>query len=64
VVSGRAVATDRSMTGQVTISGLTITFKSDAGTTTSHTFLPVAGTPVTAFSVDADMFTRVGPPLW
>jgi hypothetical protein len=61
VVSGRAVASDRSMTGQVMVKGLTITFTSDAGVATSHTFLPVAGSPVSAFSVDADMFTRVGP---
>jgi hypothetical protein len=61
VVSGRAVATDRSMSGQVTVKSLTIVFTSDTGRTTSHTFLPVAGMPVSAFSVDADLFTRVGP---
>jgi hypothetical protein len=60
VASGRAVATDRSVTGTVSVKGLTIIFRSDAGST-SHTFLPVAGSPVSAFSVDADMFTRVGP---
>jgi hypothetical protein len=58
VVSGRAVASDRTMTGTVTIAGSTITFKSDAGPATAHTFLPVMGTPVVAFGVDADMFTR------
>jgi hypothetical protein len=61
VVSGRAVASDRSMSGKVSVNGLTIIFTSDAGRATSHTFLPVAGTPVTAFSADADMFTRTGP---
>jgi hypothetical protein len=61
VVAGMAVAGDRAMSGEVTIKGLTIIFTSDNGKTTSHTFLPAAGVPVSAFSVDADMFTRVGP---
>lgn len=61
VVAGRAVANDRSMAGTVTVRGLTIIFRSDAGTTSSHTFLPAAGQPVTAFSVDSDMFTKAGP---
>lgn len=61
VVSGRAVATDRSMAGTLTVRGLTIVLRSDAGTSSSHTFLPAAGSPVNAFSVDSDMFTRVGP---
>lgn len=59
VVAGRAVASDKAMTGTVTIAGATIVFTPDAGAATSHTFLPVAGTPVTAFSVDTNMFTRV-----
>ncbi len=59
VVAGRAVAADTTMEGIVTISGSTITFRSDAGPATARTFLPVAGTPVVAFSVDASMFTRV-----
>jgi hypothetical protein len=58
-VSGRAVASDRALSGRVAIKGLTIIFTSDAGVTTSHTFLPAAGSPVNAFSIDADMFTRV-----
>jgi hypothetical protein len=58
VVAGRAVAADSTMIGVVTISGSTITFKPDSGSSTAHTFLPVAGTPVTAFSVDANMFTK------
>ncbi len=61
VVSGRAVAADRSLSGQVIVKSQTILFTSDNGRTTSHTFLPVAGTPTEAFSVDADMFTRSGP---
>ena len=48
------------MTGQVTIKGSTIIFKSDAGVISTHTLLPVAGTPVTACSVDTSLFTRVG----
>ena len=59
VVAGRAVATDRSMTGQITISGATLTLRADAGAVTSSTFLPAARTPVLAFSLDTDMFTRV-----
>lgn len=61
VVSGRAVAGDRSMSGTVAVKGLTIVFRSDAGTTSSHTFVPAAGSPVSAFTVDTDMFTRTGP---
>jgi hypothetical protein len=60
VVAGRAAATDTSMTGTITISGATMTLRSDTGAVTSFTFLPAAGTPVQAFSLDADMFTRVG----
>jgi hypothetical protein len=59
VVAGRAAASDRAMTGTVTITGNTIVFTPDTGMATSYTFLPVAGTPTTAFSVDANMFTRV-----
>lgn len=61
VVQGRSVANDRSMTGTVTVRGSTIVFASDAGTASSHTLLPAAGQPVNAFSVDSDMFTRLGP---
>jgi hypothetical protein len=49
------------MSGRVSVKELTIIFVSDEGRTTSHTFLAVAGQPVSAFSVDTDMFTRVGP---
>jgi hypothetical protein len=58
-VAGRAVASQQAMTGIVTIKGATIVFTPDAGAAASHTFLPVAGTPVTAFSIEANMFTRV-----
>lgn len=61
VVSARAAATDRSMVGQAAIRGLTMVLRSDAGTTLSYTFLPAGGSPVTAFSLDGDLFTRVGP---
>jgi hypothetical protein len=60
-VEGRAVAGDRSMSGTVAVRGLTIVFRSDTGTTSSHTLLPAAGRPVSAFSLDSDMFTRSGP---
>jgi hypothetical protein len=59
VVAGRAVAADNTATGVVTVKGSTIFFTPNAGPATSHTFLPAAGTPLTAFSVDANLFTRV-----
>ena len=58
VVAGRAAASEVTRTGTVTVKGATIVFTPDRGAATSHTFLPVAGSPVTAFSVDANMFTR------
>lgn len=58
VVAGRASASDATMTGTVTVKGSTIVFTPDKGVATSHTFLPAAGSPVAAFSVDATMFTR------
>jgi len=57
-VAGRAAASEVTRTGTVTVKGSTIVFTPDSGAATSHTFLPVAGSPVTAFSVDANMFTR------
>ncbi len=59
VVAGRAVASDTTATGVVMAKGSTIVFRPDSGPATSHTFLPAAGTPVTAFSVDTNLFTRV-----
>jgi hypothetical protein len=59
VVAGRAAASERAMTGVVTVTGATMVLTSDAGAATSYTFLPVAGTPITAFSIDGSVFTRV-----
>jgi hypothetical protein len=47
------------MTGVVTVAGATLVFTPDQGAATAYTFVPVAGTPVTAFSLDTNMFTRV-----
>jgi hypothetical protein len=58
-VAGTATAGERRATGTVTITGATITFRADDGTASSHTFLPVAGNPVTAFGLDANLFTRL-----
>jgi hypothetical protein len=60
VVSGRAAASEgKARAGTIEISGATIVFRADDGTVTSHTFLPVAGTPLVAFSIDSDLFSRV-----
>lgn len=61
VISGRAAAGSESASGRVTINGATITFRSDAGQAIAHTFLAAAGMPVSAFSIDSDLFTRAGP---
>lgn len=58
VVAGRATAAGTAGSGRLKISGLTMTFEADDGTATAHTFLPVPGEPTSAFSIDADMFTR------
>jgi hypothetical protein len=58
-VAGRAVASDKTMTGTVRVRGTTIVFTPDSGLPTTHTLLAAAGDPVQAFSVDATMFTRV-----
>jgi hypothetical protein len=58
-VAGRAVASDNAMTGTVKITGTTIAFAPDSGSSTAHTLLAVAGDPIRAFSVDANMFARV-----
>ena len=60
VVAGRAVAGGRSNTGTLSIVGQTMTFKVADGSIVARTFLPVAGEPLEAFSLDTDMFTRVG----
>jgi hypothetical protein len=59
VVAGRATSTAGANSGRVSISGATMVLRSDGGGATSYTFLPAAGSPVTAFTLDADMFTRV-----
>lgn len=58
VVSGRAVAGEDSTAGEVLLTGSTITFAPKGGALRSYTFLPAAGQPVTAFSIDANLFTR------
>ncbi len=59
VVAGRAAAAESSRSGKLKISGQTILFEADDGTASAHTFLPVAGVPLGAFSIDADLFTRI-----
>jgi hypothetical protein len=59
VVAGRAAAGGGAHSGTLSISGQTMTFHGDDGTVSARTLLPVAGTPITAMGVDADLFTRV-----
>jgi hypothetical protein len=59
VVAGRATAAESSRSGKLKISGQTIRFEADDGTAASYTFLPVPGVPLGAFSIDADLFTRM-----
>ncbi len=59
VVAGRSTAEARSMSGTLLLSGQTITFRADDGSLDTRTFLPVAGEPLEAFSIDTEMFTRV-----
>jgi hypothetical protein len=58
VVSGRATAAERAGAGTVSLTGATLVLRSDGGTTTAHTFLPAAGIPVQAFTLDGDLFVR------
>jgi hypothetical protein len=58
VVAGRAAATGNNHTGGVSVTGQTMTFRDDDGTVTTRTLLPVAGAPITALTLDADLFTR------
>lgn len=58
VVGGRAVAGEDSTSGEVLLTGMTITFAPKGGALRSYTFLAAAGQPVTAFSIDANLFTR------
>lgn len=57
VVAGRATEAGSLSSGTLQISGQTIVFQAD-GASVARTFLPVAGDPLEAFSLDAEMFTR------
>ena len=59
VVDGEASAGGDSWTGTLSISGQTVTFDADDGALDVRTFLPVPGEPLSAFSLDDDLFTRV-----
>jgi hypothetical protein len=58
VVEGLAAAAGSSNSGSLEISGQTATFKADDGSTSEHTFVAVAGQPITAFTLDQETFTR------
>jgi hypothetical protein len=58
-VAGRATAGGGTRTGRLSVSGQTMTFRDDDGTVSARTLIPVAGTPVAAMSLDADLFTRI-----
>jgi len=58
VVEGVAAAAESSNSGTLEVSGQTATFKADDGSTSEHTLVAVAGQPVTAFTLDQEMFTR------
>ncbi len=58
MVAGRATVSGGSASGTVRISGQTMTFHADDGTSRACTFLPVSGDPLEAFSLDAEMLTR------
>ncbi len=58
VLDGSTTAAAGSGSGIVHISGQTMTFKADDGSVMARTFLPVAGKPIEAFSLDAELFTR------
>jgi hypothetical protein len=58
-VAGHATASGVTRTGKLSISGQTMTFRDDDGTVSARTLLPVAGAPVAALGLDADLFTRI-----
>ena len=58
-VAGRVTASGGTRTGKLSVSGQTMIFRDDDGSVSARTLLPVAGTPVAAMSLDADLFTRV-----
>lgn len=58
VIDGSATAAASSGSGTVHVAGQTMTFKADDGSVVARTFLPVAGRPIEAFSLDTELFTR------
>lgn len=59
-VSGRAVSNEgMNLTGRLQIAGSTMTFHGSNGTAESYTFLPLPDSPIVAFSLGPNMFTRV-----
>jgi len=58
IVEGMAVAGGSANTGSLEISDQTAAFRADDGSSSEHTFVAVAGEPVTAFTLDQEMFTR------
>ena len=61
-VAGRATASGGTRAGRLSVSGQTMTFLDDDGTASARTLLPVAGAPITAMGLDADLFTRINYP--
>jgi len=59
VVSGRAVSNETNRTGKLRITGSTMTFLRNEGTEESYTFVPLPDSPIVAFSLGSNMFTRV-----
>ena len=57
-VAGRVASSRSSTSGHVKVVGHTVTFTANDGTVTTHTLLPVPGDPLTAFTLDANLFTR------
>jgi hypothetical protein len=57
-VSGRAVSNETNRTGKLQITGSTMTFLGKDGTEASYTFVPLPGSPIVAFSLGSNMFTR------
>ena len=58
VIEGDASAESSSTSGTLVVTGQTMTFTAEDGSILARTFLPVAGRPIEAFSLDAEMFTR------
>lgn len=58
-VAGRTAADQREVRGTLRVSGATLIFRGAGGAETSRTFLVAPGEPVTAFTLDGEVFTRV-----